>query len=491
MKIIAEDDITASTVAPVRHTPKLGPGDWTESAKFVHNCEYRLFQRPDDAIIRGYDTVTERNFTTPGNFFSNYAPIPVEKIREQVNQTLEFEAYTDILQELLAEAAKAEKGFVCSSANPRLIDGEPTANPRYLQIRPDLQQERKVYIAKTGTRLRRELPAEDSVLYPVRGILPGRRNNGPDKEQGIPPLCCFAPIHYVELPELFMDFIASLTGKSPSTTGAGSEGAMTKAPFNALLPIHDLNTALVSYATTGQGAFVTSAGYVGPHFKVDHDISLLIPEIWSRFRLGEAQPERMISQGYLERLEDFEHNGQTIPAGRLGYRITQLFAHEFFGRIFHDPDSVFPDEMLQPELQDAEVYAESITTIVATQRRIAKAYFRDGAADLACPPLRALLEIMAQDTIDDTRLRDPEFRALFEPANILASDWYQQRIDSLVASRRTFWQNRIDYLESYAGTGDPKEPLAHAREKLGALQEENIRDYYIGSLGREPSLQLS
>ncbi len=491
MKIIAEDDITASTVAPVRHTPKLGPGDWTESAKFVHNCEYRLFQRPDDAIIRGYDTVTERNFTTPGNFFSNYAPIPVEKIREQVNQTLEFEAYTDILQELLAEAAKAEKGFVCSSANPRLIDGEPTANPRYLQIRPDLQQERKVYIAKTGTRLRRELPAEDSVLYPVRGILPGRRNNGPDKEQGIPPLCCFAPIHYVELPELFMDFIASLTGKSPSTTGAGSEGAMTKAPFNALLPIHDLNTALVSYATTGQGAFVTSAGYVGPHFKVDHDISLLIPEIWSRFRLGEAQPERMISQGYLERLEDFEHNGQNIPAGRLGYRITQLFAHEFFGRIFHDPDSVFPDEMLQPELQDAEVYAESITTIAATQRRIAKAYFRDGAADLACPPLRALLEIMAQDTIDDTRLRDPEFRALFEPANILASDWYQQRIDSLVASRRTFWQNRIDYLESYAGTGDPNEPLAHAREKLGALQQENIRDYYIGSLGREPSLQLS
>ena len=51
--------------------------------------------------------MTERNFTTPGNFFSNYAPIPVEKIREQVNQTLEFEAYTDILQELLAEAAKA------------------------------------------------------------------------------------------------------------------------------------------------------------------------------------------------------------------------------------------------------------------------------------------------------------------------------------------------------------------------------------------------
>jgi hypothetical protein len=44
-----------------------------------------------------------------------------------------------------------------------------------------------------------------------------------------------------------MDFICSLTGKSPSTTGAGSEGALTKAPFNALRPTVDLNNALVSY----------------------------------------------------------------------------------------------------------------------------------------------------------------------------------------------------------------------------------------------------
>jgi len=50
---------------------------------------------------------------------------------------------------------------------------------------------------------------------------------------GIRPLAIYNPIHYQELPELFMDFICSLTGKSPSTTGAGSEGALTKGPFNA------------------------------------------------------------------------------------------------------------------------------------------------------------------------------------------------------------------------------------------------------------------
>ena len=55
----------------------------------------------------------------------------------------------------------------------------------------------------------------------------------------------------MELPELFMEVTCSMTGKSPSTTGAGSEGALTKGPFNALPPIIDLNNALVSFILTG------------------------------------------------------------------------------------------------------------------------------------------------------------------------------------------------------------------------------------------------
>jgi hypothetical protein len=55
------------------------------------------------------------------------------------------------------------------------------------------------------------------VLNPVHAVLPGRRNNPADGVMR--PLAVFGPIHYQELPELFMDFVASLTGKSPSTTG--------------------------------------------------------------------------------------------------------------------------------------------------------------------------------------------------------------------------------------------------------------------------------
>lgn len=499
LKIIAEDDITASVVVPVAQDSKFGPGDFSNAAKFVHNCEYRLFQRPDDAVIRGFDKRTELDFTQPGNFFSNFDPLPVSKVKLQEKQTLLFDQYTQPMKDFLSEAAKDEDGYVCSSANPRIVDGKPTKNPRYLQVRPDLEMERDVYISNVCTRLRRGLSQDKSVYYPVRGILPGRRNNPPDEAAGIPALCCFAPIHYLELPELFMDFIASLTGKSPSTTGAGSEGAMTKAPFNALLPIHDLNAALVSYACIGQGAFVTSAGYIGPKYKVDHDISLLIPEVWSRLRVGECNPKSLIENGYLEKINDYVKDDAVIPAGRLGYRITSRFAHEYFGRIFHDPDSVFPKDMLRPELQDQDVYAQSILNVYETQKRIAQAYFRDGSYELACPPLRALLEIMADDKLDDSRLQSPEFRKLFDASLILSSDWYQERIDSRLNYMKDFWKGRETYLREFIekeGNINTANKLEFAKriefcqKAFNALDEPATREGLIGSLGREPRFKL-
>ena len=97
---------------------------------------------------------------------------------------------------------------------------------------------------------------------PVDVVAAGRRNNA--AEPGVPPLCCYAPLHFMERPELFMEFISSMTGKSPSTTGAGSEGAMTKGPFNALASVVDLNAAFLSFALTGYDGWLSSAGVIGP-----------------------------------------------------------------------------------------------------------------------------------------------------------------------------------------------------------------------------------
>jgi len=464
-KILAEDDITVSTVAPLSLLKEIGPGTFKESAKFVHNCEYRLFQRPDDAIHRGFDKQTEKDLSRPGNFISNFQCLNEDDAKQQVSKTLTFEDYTEPMRDLIESASNksGEESQFVSSANPRIVDGKPTKNPRYLQTRPDLFNPKSVHLALEGTRLRRKLSHDSSVLYPVRSVLPGRRNNPAEEKGKVRPLCCFAPIHYLELPELFMDFIVSVTGKSPSTTGAGSEGALTKAPFNALLPIHDLNAALVSYASTGQGAFVTSAGYIGPKYKVAHDISLLIPEIWSRLRDYENDPQDMIEKGLLEKVPAFELNGKKPPTEYLGYRITRRFAHEFLGRIFTDPISVFPEDMLKPELQDGEQYADSIENLVEAGQLVAERYFNDGCAEKACPPLKALLEIMAHGNWEGKGLMDPEFRGLFNPEAILSSDWYKRRLDTRIEVTKDYWKKRINYLEEFLKDHINRE----ASERLG------------------------
>ena len=141
-------------------------------------------------------------------------------------------------------------------------------------------------------------------------VAAGRRNNPP--EPGVPALCAYNPLHYMELPELYMEFISSMTGKSPSTTGAGSEGALTKAPFNALPTVYDLNASLLSYALGGYDGWLSSAGYIGPKVKVAHDISLLIPELFSRMSHAERDAKELIAKGCLERIEDFEYEAARL-----------------------------------------------------------------------------------------------------------------------------------------------------------------------------------
>ena len=137
----------------------------------------------------------------------------------------------------------------------------------------------------------RRVPLERPIHWEVNAIIPGRRNNPPDPKSGFRPLSVYNPLHYQELPELFMDFVCSLTGKSPSTTGAGSEGALTKGPFNALCAVSDLNNALLSYILTGYQVYSSPAGHIGDE-RIDHDISLMIPELWCRLSAQERDHSR-------------------------------------------------------------------------------------------------------------------------------------------------------------------------------------------------------
>jgi hypothetical protein len=474
-KLQQEDDITASVVVPSARLAHTNPKyDGPLSFKLVskENPEKRLFQRPDDAIHRGYDKFTEAHFGTAGNFFSNFAPLSNADARALLASPITFGEFTKPMQEVIRKAAR-EVGYFVSSAHPRIVDGKPTKNPRYLQIRADLADIEPTYLAEAGARLYRQLPLDQPIFTPVNAVLPGRRLNPPDAAAGIRSLAVYNPIHYQEGPELFMELISSLTGKSPSTTGAGSEGALTKGPFNAVLPIIDLNNALVSHLLTSTDCFVTAAGYVGPDFRVDHDISLLVPEVWSRMEVSERDPQYLIENNYLEKCADFEYEGKTILASRLGYRITSHFVRTFFGIVFDNPNDVVSREMLRPETQSLESFVDGIDNIVSTQKSIAENYFNDGSIEFACPPLKAILHIMRDGCFEGKDVNDPAIRNLFTREHLLESDWYSERLSAQQTLDIRLWTRHVEYLDNFLTKSGP---LGDTQRRAIALQKKKAAE---------------
>ena len=493
-KLQVEDDITASVVVPRDQLSHLPPGVSRSSYKFLTNCEYRFFQRPDDAIHRGLDKQAEYDLAQPGNFISNFEPLTQDDVAEMAEYVVDFDAFSPPMQKLLNDARSQPNSYVVCSANPRQIGGKPTRNPRYLQDRPDLVRPIDRYVAEMGTRLFRALPQEAPVHLPVGAVLIGRRNNPPDASQGIRGLAVYNPVHYQELPELFMDLITSLTGRSPSTTGFGSEGALTKGPFNALRPTADLNAALVSFILTGLGGFSTAAGHIGPQVRVGHDISLLIPEVWCRMTPEEREPEYLLEHELLEPLKDFEHQGKTVPAGRLGYRITDRFVRYFFGRVFDNPNKLFDDSILRPETQDIAAFADGVLYIADAQRQVAQQYLNDGSIEEACPPLRALLHIMAEGTYQGKTERDPEIRQLFSRTALLESVWYQERLRSRQSRDVALWTAHVTYLGDFIANPHNAhvnqrmslpQRYEHAKSQLAKVQTTDYLQSLVGSIGTD------
>ncbi|MCB0669466.1 MAG: hypothetical protein KDC80_26760 [Saprospiraceae bacterium] len=475
-KVQFEDDITASIVLDANRLKYLNPDYPNKSVKLVKNCEARLFQRPDDCVHKGYDRQAELDLSSPHSFISNFEPLTRTKVTEIKEDTIEFEDYTDPVKDLIDHFLESDRPkYLVVPSEPRLINGIPTRNPRYLQTRPDLVHPEQRYLAEIRTRFHRKIPAELPLYLPVNAVLPGRRNNPADPENNVPPLAVYNPIHYQELPELFIDFIASVTGKSPSTTGFGSEGALTKGPFNALLPAADLNNAFLSYVLTEYAGFSSAAGYIGPKYRVDHDISLLIPEIWCRMSVEERDPKYLIENGYLEQIRDFEYNGRLINASLLGYRITRRFVHHFLGRIFSNPDAVMTDDMLAPEQQDMETFVASIDNLSLTQKRVAEGYLKDGTYESLCPPLQALIKIMINGDYEGQDRHHPDIRQMFTREFVLSSKWYKDRLYIKQQRDIELYSKNIDYLEHFLD----KRNFAEAAEKLNVRDRLNQARYQL------------
>ena len=497
-KIQTEDDISASITLPRNQFKNLNPEFDNPSVKVITNCEAHLFQRPDEAIVRGYDKGAELDIISDGRFLTNYEMLTKKDAIAIYEDTINFDKYTQPVKDFILEIINSDDEniqFVLPS-HPRIIeDGLPTKNPRYLEPNRFYKENEASYISDIGVRLKRRIKQGDPVIHVVNAVLPGRRNNPVDKANGIRPLAVYNPIHYQETPELFMDFICSLTGKSPSTTGAGSEGALTKAPFNMLTPTTDLNNALLSHILTESNGFSTAAGYVGAENKIDHDVSLLIPEIWARMTRKDRDPNNLIKNGSLEKLEDFEFEGKKVLASRLGYRITKKFDLYCLNRIFDEPTAVFSERMLKPELQGLEDFVDGINNIVEAQQKVALRYFEDNSISAAIPPLKILLHIMAYGNYKGKEISNPELRNYFKRDYVLNSDWYKKRLVLKQEKEVAFYKSQIKYLTDFIANSSNKDividlkikkRLQKVKENFDAVSSPEYLESLIGTIGADP-----
>lgn len=495
LKIQVEDDITASVTVPTSAVRHPNSQFKNPSVKLVENCELRLFQRPDEAINRGYDHEAEADICKPGTFLTNYEPLTRKDAVALKDDAINFDLYTKPVKDLVDDFLDNDDDeyFVVPS-HPRLVRGLPTKNPRYLQFNKNSVENVNTYVAEIGVRLHRKIGNNEPVVNVVNAVMPGRRNNPADLKSGIRPLSVYNPIHYQELPELFMDFTCSLTGKSPSTTGAGSEGALTKAPFNMLCTTTDLNNALLCFILTGYQGFSTAAGHIGT-MRFDHDISILIPEIWARLVPEDRDAKFLIANGCFDKLEDFEYKGQKVLASRLGYRINENFAFRCMNRLFDEPLAVFDEKMLKPELQDMDQYVDGINNIVEAQRKVALKYFEEGSVEAAIPPLKAIIHIMAYGTYEGKTIDAPEVRNLFDRDYVLNSDWYRERL-AIKQQRDIELANRqLDYITAFRGKPENANcindlridyKIAKLKERLRYLSSDEYRQTLVGTIGADP-----
>jgi len=66
-----------------------------------------------------------------------------------LEDSIGFYQFTEPMQAVIRGVAETGKPayFVCT-AHPRLVDGKPSKNPRYLQVRPDLIAPRESHLAE-------------------------------------------------------------------------------------------------------------------------------------------------------------------------------------------------------------------------------------------------------------------------------------------------------------------------------------------------------
>jgi hypothetical protein len=156
--------------------------------------------------------------------------------------------------------------------------------------------------------------------------------------------------------------------------------------------------------------------------------------------------------------------------------------------------------MLRPEKQDFEAYVDGIKNIVEAQQRVAKIYFEDGSIEHACPPLRALLHIMAHGNYEGKTADHPEIRILFGHDTIVQSDWYAGRLETQAKIDRKLWTRHVESLSAFQEKENYRDEIRRlniagrlrvAQKRMREIEREGYVKSLRGHLGADPSLMGS
>ena len=94
-----------------------------------------------------------------------------------------------------------------------------------------------------------------------------------------------------------------------------------------------------------------------------------------------------------------------------------------------------------------DAYVDGINNIAEAQQRVAQAYLEEGSVNDACPPLQALLHIMANGHYAGKTVDEPAIRHMFSRDYLLRSDWYQERLKIKQERDAALWRMNREYLQ--------------------------------------------
>ena len=176
------------------------------------------------------------------------------------------------------------------------------------------------------------------------------------------------------------------------------------------------------------------------------------------------------------------------------YTLDKFVSH-YFGRIFDNPSAAINEEMLKPEIQSLEVFADGVANLVEAERKSALNYFKDGTIKYACPLLKIVLHVMAYGHYENKSIQDPELRALFTREALIKSDWYKERLVIKQQRDTVLCMRNIKALEDFlsrpgynveAARLGIHDKLKKAQQELARVSSESYLMDLEGTIGADP-----